>query len=145
VLRQADSLFVVGRGAGLSVALEMALKLKETCGAPRRGLLRRRGAARPDGAGGSPGYPLLVLAPRGPAQAGLLALADAMRQRGARVLLAAPPGTPGVELPLQPADHEDLDALCAVQSFYPAVEALARARGFDPDQPRHLAKVTRTR
>jgi len=24
------------------------------------------------------------------------------------------------------------------------VEALARSRGFDPDKPRHLAKVTRT-
>jgi glucosamine--fructose-6-phosphate aminotransferase (isomerizing) len=32
-----------------------------------------------------------------------------------------------------------------VQSFYPMVEALARARGLDPDAPRHLAKVTLTR
>ena len=40
---------------------------------------------------------------------------------------------------------DDLDPIAAVQSFYPMVEALARARGLDPDRPRHLAKVTRTR
>jgi len=38
----------------------------------------------------------------------------------------------------------ELDPISAIQSFYPMVEALARARGFDPDRPRHLAKVTRT-
>ena len=89
-------------------------------------------------------YPLLVLAPRGPAQAGLLALADEMRGRGARVLLAAPAGTPGAELKLAETGAVDLDPIAAVQSFYPMVEALARLRGHDPDRPRHLAKVTRT-
>ena len=34
--------------------------------------------------------------------------------------------------------------LCQVQSFYLALPALALARGVDPDQPTHLAKVTRT-
>jgi len=91
------------------------------------------------------GYPLLVFAPRGPAQPGLLSLADEMRSRGARVLLAAPPGTPGAELALVETSAVDLDPICAIQSFYPMVEALARARGLDPDRPRHLAKVTRTR
>ena len=33
------------------------------------------------------GYPLLVFAPRGPAQAGLLSLADEMRLRGAFSIL----------------------------------------------------------
>ncbi|MDP1315259.1 hypothetical protein Q6274_29275, partial [Klebsiella pneumoniae] len=43
------------------------------------------------------GYPLLVFAPRGPAQAGLLAIAAEMSTRGGRVLLAAPIGTPAPE------------------------------------------------
>ncbi|MEQ1519232.1 MAG: hypothetical protein ABL931_22375, partial [Usitatibacteraceae bacterium] len=89
-------------------------------------------------------YPLLVLAPRGPAQAGLLALAEKMRVRGARVLLAAPLGTKGCNLPIIESAHVELDSISAVQSFYPMVEALARARGYDPDRPRHLAKITRT-
>jgi glucosamine--fructose-6-phosphate aminotransferase (isomerizing) len=38
----------------------------------------------------------------------------------------------------------DLDPISVIQSFYPMVEALARARGMNPDQPLHLAKVTRT-
>ena len=90
------------------------------------------------------GYPLLVFAPRGPAQHGLLVLADEMRARGARVLLAAPAGTPGSQLVIAESTSIELDPIAAIQSFYPMVEALARARGFDPDKPRHLAKVTRT-
>ena len=77
--------------------------------------------------------------------ASLTALADDLRRRGARVLLAAPRETPGCDLPLVATDAEDLDPIAAVQSFYPMVEALARARGLDPDAPRHLAKVTVTR
>ena len=67
-----------------------------------------------------------------------------LRARGAHVLLAAPAGTPGAQLPLAPAATDDLDPITAIQSFYPAVEALARSRGRDPDAPRHLSKVTRT-
>jgi glucosamine--fructose-6-phosphate aminotransferase (isomerizing) len=142
-LQAADRLFVIGRGTGLAVAMEAALKLKEVCGMQAEAFsgaeLRHGPMALVE-----QGYPLLVLAPRGPAQAGLLTLAEDMRQRGARVLLAAPPGTPGAELPLAPTGHEDLDPIAAVQSFYPMVEALARARGRNPDEPRHLNKVTRT-
>ena len=70
--------------------------------------------------------------------------ADDMRSRGARVLLAAPEGTPGAELPLALADHEDLDPIVAIQSFYQMVESLSRARGRNPDKPMHLSKVTLT-
>ena len=48
-------------------------------------------------------------------------------------------------LPLSMSDAEELDPIVAVQSFYVMVEALARARGRDPDAPRHLAKITVTR
>lgn len=142
-LQDADKLFVIGRGTSLPIALEAALKFKETCGIQAEAF---SGAEVKHGpmALVEEGYPLLVFAPRGPAQAGLLALAEEMRGRGARVLLAAPAGTPGAELPLSCTGNEDLDPIAAVQSFYPMVEALARARGLNPDQPRHLAKVTKT-
>jgi len=142
-LAGADKLFVIGRGTGLAIAMEAALKFKETCGIQAEAF---SGAEVKHGpmALVEQGYPLLVFAPRGPAHHGLLALADEMRQRGARVLLAAPAGTPGCELPLVATGAEDLDPIAAIQSFYPMVEALARARGLDPDRPRHLAKVTRT-
>jgi glucosamine--fructose-6-phosphate aminotransferase (isomerizing) len=139
-LAEADRLFVIGRGTGLAIAMEAALKFKEVCGIQAEAF---SGAEVKHGpmALVDEGYPLLVFAPPGPAQAGLLALADEMRGRGARVLLAAP----GAELNLVETQAEDLDPVSAVQSFYPMVEALARARGLDPDQPRHLSKVTRTR
>ena len=142
-LRPVDRLLVVGRGSGLSVALEAALKFKETCGIQAEAF---SGAEIKHGPMAliDEGYPLLVLAPRGPAQAGLLALADEMRARGARVLLAAPPGTAGANLPVAQTESIELDPISMVQSFYTMVEALARARGMNPDQPRHLAKVTRT-
>ncbi len=126
------------------MALEAALKFKETCGIQAEAF---SGAEVQHGPMAliEEGYPLLVFAPRGPAQAGLLELAQAMRERGAKVLLAAPAGTPGAVLPLVPTAAHELDALPAIQSFYPLVEALARARGNDPDQPPHLNKVTRTR
>jgi glucosamine--fructose-6-phosphate aminotransferase (isomerizing) len=143
-LADADKLLVIGRGTGLAVAMEAALKFKEVCGIQAEAFsgaeLRHGPMALVD-----EGYPLLVFAPRGPAQPGLLALADDMRRRGARVLLAAPAGTEGAELEIVGSAAEDLDPISVAQSFYPMVEALAHARGLDPDHPRHLSKVTRTR
>ena len=89
-------------------------------------------------------YSLLVFAPRGPEQEGLLALAEDMRQRGAQVLLAAPDDIAERDLPMQRAAHPALDPILAIQSFYVMAAGLAEARGMDPDQPRHLSKVTRT-
>ena len=142
-LKDSDRLLVIGRALGLPVAMEAALKLKEVCGIQAEAF---SGAEVKHGpmALVEEGYPLLIFAPRGPAQPGLLALAEEMKQRGARVLLAAPSGTAGASLPLAETGHADLDPVAVVQSFYPAVEALARARGLDPDSPRHLSKVTRT-
>jgi glucosamine--fructose-6-phosphate aminotransferase (isomerizing) len=143
VLRHADKLFVIGRGTGMPAALEAALKFKETCAIQAEAFSSAEVKHGPM-ALIEEGYPLLVFAPRGPAQAGLLALTEEMRGRGAKVLLAAPADAPGCNLPIVESAAEDLDTISAIQSFYPMVEALARARGFDPDHPRHLAKVTRT-
>ena len=143
ILKDADRLFVIGRGTGLAVAMEAALKFKETCAIQAEAFSGAEVEHGPMALIGQD-YPLLVFAPRGPAQAGLLAFAEKMRARGARLLLAAPAGTPGCNLPLIECAHVELDSISVIQSFYPMVEALARARGFDPDRPRHLAKVTRT-
>jgi glutamine---fructose-6-phosphate transaminase (isomerizing) len=142
-LQDAQRMMVIGRGLGLAIAMEAALKLKETCGIHAEafsGAEVRHGPL----ALIEPGYPVLIFALRGPAQAGLLELSEDLRARGAHVLLAAPAGTAGASCALEPAPNEDLDPITAIQSFYPAVEALAQARGADPDRPPHLAKVTTT-
>ena len=63
---------------------------------------------------------------------------------GARVLLAAPDDIAERDLTLSRAEHPSLDPILAIQSFYVMAAGLAEARGMDPDQPRHLSKVTRT-
>jgi glucosamine--fructose-6-phosphate aminotransferase (isomerizing) len=142
-LHDAQRILVIGRGTGLAVAQEAALKFKETCGIQAEAFSSAEVKHGPM-ALVEDGYPMLVFAPRGPAQADLLALAREMRERGARVLLAAPSDIGERQLTLSKALTPDLDPIVAIQSFYLMVEALARARGLDPDTPRHLQKVTST-
>jgi glucosamine--fructose-6-phosphate aminotransferase (isomerizing) len=89
-------------------------------------------------------FPLLIFAPRGPAQAGLVRVAEEFRGQGATVILVGPAGLPGVTLAVPESPHELLDPLCQAQAFYLAAAALAEARGLDPDAPRRLKKVTKT-
>jgi glucosamine--fructose-6-phosphate aminotransferase (isomerizing) len=42
------------------------------------------------------------------------------------------------------AAHPVVQPILLIQSFYRLVEALARARGMDPDKPPHLSKITET-
>ncbi|WP_342620152.1 SIS domain-containing protein [Rhodoferax sp. GW822-FHT02A01] len=142
-LRDADRLLVIGRGPGLAIANEAALKFKETCGIQAEAF---SGAEVQHGpmALVDTGYIILIFALRGPAQASLLQVARDMRQRGANVLLAAPDDVAERDLTLATADIPDLDPIVAIQSFYLLVEAVSRARGIDPDAPRHLSKITST-
>lgn len=143
-LHSANRLLVIGRGAGLFIAHEMALKFKETCGIQAEAFSGAEVKHGPMALMAS-GYPVLVIAPRGPTQRGLIEVADELRGRGAYVMLAASQEVPQAQLRIVDTGHEYLDGVSAIQSFYPMVEALARARGLDPDKPRHLSKVTRTR
>jgi len=143
VLVPAERIMVVGRGLGFAVALEAALKFKETCVIQAEAF---SGAEIKHGpmALVDDGYPLLIFAPRGPEQAGLVALADEMRGRGANVLLAAPADVASRNLTLATAGDEALDPLLAIQSFYLMAARLSEARGLNPDTPRHLKKETLT-
>ncbi|OUL96799.1 SIS domain-containing protein [Paraburkholderia hospita] len=142
-LRGAERMIVIGRGLGLAIAQEAALKLKETSGIQAEAFSSAEVRHGPmelidrD-------YPLLVFAPRGPEQAGLLQLARDMQARGARVLLAAPDDVPEATLPLLSTAHAALDPIAAILSFYVMAAGLAAARGRNPDAPRHLMKVTET-
>ena len=108
---------VVGRGISLPIALEAALKFKETSGIQAEAF---SGAEIKHGPMAliEDGYPLLVFAPRGPAQAGLLQLAE----RDARTRRARAAGRarrrrrsrPAAAAPTIP----DLDPIVAIQAFY---------------------------
>ena len=143
VLAPARNIMVVGRGISFPIALEAALKFKETSALQAEAF---SGAEIKHGPMAliEDGYPLLIFATRGPTQASLVALADEMRGRGARVLLAAPEDVASRDLLLPTARIPDLDPIAAVQAFYVMAAKLSAARGMNPDQPRHLSKVTKT-
>lgn len=138
-LARAEHLYVVGRGAGLAVAQEAALKLKETCGLHAEAFSAaeiRHGPMALVGAG----FPVLAFVPSDESRAGVEESVSSLRARGASVLTVGvgKDGLPMVEC------HPLLVPLAQTQALYRMVDALAALRGHDPDAPPHLAKVTET-
>jgi glucosamine--fructose-6-phosphate aminotransferase (isomerizing) len=137
----AERLFVVGRGLLYAVALEAALKIKETTGVLAEGIsaadLRHGpiGVARGD-------VPLLVLDGGGPARDDLRVVADLARERGAPVALCSDAN--GAEVPLPEGVPEALAAFPATVRAQQLALALADARGLEADAPAGLTKVTPT-
>jgi glucosamine--fructose-6-phosphate aminotransferase (isomerizing) len=143
ILKTAKRIMVVGRGYGLALALEAALKLKETCGIQAEAF---SGAEIKHGplALVESGYPILIFATRGPALHTLLDLATDLKSRGAEVILAAPPFVKDKDLEIQSTNAEELDIVTAIFNFYILAEELSRALGRNPDLPLNLKKVTET-
>jgi glucosamine--fructose-6-phosphate aminotransferase (isomerizing) len=142
MLRDAVNLFVVARGFGLGVAQEAALKLKETCGLHAEAFSSAEVKHGPM-ALVRPKFPVLMFTQRDDTRAGIEALASEFASRGAAVLLAGAEAKGATSLPTVTA-HAVIEPLLIIQSFYGMADALARARGLDPDRPPHLNKVTET-
>jgi glucosamine--fructose-6-phosphate aminotransferase (isomerizing) len=143
LFRDKDCALVLGRGSSWSIALEAALKFKETCSLQAEAFSAAEVKHGPRALVGS-GYPVLIFAPRGQAQKDIINTAREMREIGASVFLIATAEAEGVDLVLPEAADPWLDPLVMIQAFHLAVEQLARARGMNPDQPPHLNKVTLT-
>jgi glutamine---fructose-6-phosphate transaminase (isomerizing) len=136
----------LGRHAGLPVALEGALKLKEisyipsdayAAGEMKHGpiaLLRE-------------GTPVVVAATQSPVLDKLRSNVAEVRARGAHVLAIATEGAAGAiadeadELVLVPATDPLLSPIPAIVPLQLLAHAIACARGLDPDRPRNLAKT----
>ena len=142
-LRDMHDLFVLGRGYGLGAAQEAALKLKETCALHAEAFSSAEVRHGPMELVG-PRLPVLLFAQQDDALAGVMATARDFHQRGATVWTAAPGASGRDALPIIPTRQPMCAPILAIQSFYCAVNALAIARGRDPDHPPHLAKVTET-
>lgn len=140
LLARAHNLFVLGRGLGLGAAQEAALKLKETCGLHaeafsgaevRHGpmaLMRDR-------------LPVLMFIQDDETRPGMEALYNDLQAAGADVLMAganAKGALPTLAAPPAAAP------ILLTQSFYRWAAILSVGRGFDPDRPPHLKKVTET-
>ena len=144
ILERVPHLYVIARGLGLGIAQEAALKCKETCGLHaeafssaevRHGpqaLLRER-------------FPALVLCQDDETRSGTEALARELAAREVDVLVAgAAEAVPGARILPAIASHPVVEPILLAESFYRLANALAIARGHDPDEPPHLTKVTKT-
>lgn len=137
-----ERMFVIGRGYGLGVAGEAALKLKETCGIQAEAFSAAEVRHGPMTIVGE-GFPVLAFAHGDAAGDDVREVSALFAGRGATVLLAQA-GTLAGTLPAF-AGHPALEPLMMLASFYGLAERLSRRRGHDPDRPPHLAKVTQTR
>lgn len=149
MLPGARALFVVGRGACLGMAKEIALKVTETTGIPALAYSSAEFLHGPVGAVGAQ-TPVLGLCCDDEHRASLGQALQRALDRGAPCLAAAFDGgpaaaLPGLALPLPPARNRWADALLLLPPAYLAIEAAARAMGRDPDAPLGLSKVTHTR
>jgi glucosamine--fructose-6-phosphate aminotransferase (isomerizing) len=141
-LRLASDLYVLGRGLGLGVAQEAALKFKETCGLHAEAVSSAEVRHGPMALIRT-GFPVLIFTQSDETRDGVEALAGELAARHADVMLAGSRVPRALILPTQAA-HPVLEPMLIVQSFYRMVNALALARGLNPDQPPHLHKVTET-
>ena len=142
-----DRLVVAGRGYASSTALELALKLKEACYVSASGLSYADLLHGPIAVVDAMTPALLVAAGDGPVLPGMTALTARLASAGAHVYgiggdaafaRACRSSLRGTELP------EHLAPMALIVPGQLLVEALARAKGIDPDAPRGLRKVTQT-
>jgi glucosamine--fructose-6-phosphate aminotransferase (isomerizing) len=132
--------FVIGRGFGLGSAREIGLKVAETMRLPtlsysaaevRHGPLSCATAETP----------LLVLRQSDGSSAMVDALIADLRVRNLNVFSV---GGAGGTLPWIGNDDPVCDAITMLLPAYATVEQAARDRGFDPDNPPNLTKITET-
>jgi len=143
MLRDSSSLYVIGRGLGLAVAQEAALKLKETCALHAEAFSAAEVRHGPAAIVGKD-FPVLMLVPRDEAGEAFGPLAADFLARGAPVLMAGGAAPGALSLPTLAEAHPVLAPVLDILAFYKLAAGLSIARGLDPDRPPHLKKVTET-
>ena len=142
----ADRALVVSRGYNLATALELSLKLKETCGLFAEPYSTADFAHGPMILAG-PGVPALGIRPDG-GVGGLVDRAlNVIEGRGGRAIrIGGPEAARWPDALVLAGDvPETLSPLAFAVAGQLLVEAVARRRGLDPDAPPGLNKVTLTR
>lgn len=142
-LTDARNLFVIGRGVGFAAAQEAALKLKETCGLHAEAFSAAEVKHGPM-AIVNQGFPVLVFGQQDQTIDSTNSLVEDFASRDAAVMVANEGYTGKGALPVVTGIDSVIAPLLAVQSFYKMANALSIARGYNPDQPPHLRKVTET-
>ena len=142
-LAAAGSLFVLGRGPAFAIAHEAALKFKETCGLHAEAY---SGAEVLHGPAAlvQRGFPVIALIARDAAEPAMAATVARLAAQGGMVFASSTAATGAQVLPFVATGHSLTDPLVLIVSFYAFIERLARQRGFNPDAPPALNKITKT-
>lgn len=136
----AAAAFVVGRGYALGCVREIALKVAEILRVPTLGYSAAELRHGPRAAI-TPATPVLVLRQNDEAAATVDALIGDLTEAGESLFTA---GGAGGSLPWIGDGNAVCDPVLMLIPAYLAIEKAARRRGFDPDNPPYLSKVTRT-
>ena len=146
--RDAVGLTVVARGVNYGTGFEIALKIRELSGlvteaySPADLMHGPIAAIQPD-------WPVVVVAPSGPARPSVEEIVPPLRVRGARLVaisdVRAVLRRARTKLLLAPGVPEWLSPLTAVVPGQVTALRLTRLRGLDLDHPAGLRKVTLTR
>jgi len=142
-LEAANNFFVIGRGVGLGIAQEAALKFKETAGLHAEAYSAAEVRHGPM-AIVKHGFPVLIFTQDDGTRAGVDAVVEDFSARGATVLVAGKSYDGAVSLPSLENVAAATAPIVFIQTFYKMVNALAVVRGYDPDSPPHLRKITET-
>jgi len=145
--RDAVGLTVVARGVNYGTAFEIALKIRELTGLITEAYSPADLMHGPIAAI-QPGWPVIVVAPSGPARPTIEEVVPPLRARGARLIavsdVRAVLRRAETRLPLAPGVPEWLSPLTAVVPGQVMALRLALLRGLDLDKPRGLRKITLT-
>jgi glucosamine--fructose-6-phosphate aminotransferase (isomerizing) len=138
---------VIGRGYNYSTAFELALKIKEltyTVVQPYSSADFMHGPL----AMIEPGFPVFVIAPSGQMMADLKAFVATAQERGAELVMISDDdqmlAKARIPLALPAGIPEWLSPIAAIVPGQLFAMHLAHSRGYDPDRPRALLKVTET-
>jgi len=136
----APAAFTAGRGYSFGTAREIALKITETLRIPGLGFSSAELRHGPRAAI-NPSTPLLIFRQNDETAESSGALTRELTEAQESVFCV---GGAGCSLPWIGDDHPVCDPIAMLLPAYRAIETAARARGFDPDNPPHLTKITRT-
>ncbi|MEV8467005.1 SIS domain-containing protein [Fluviibacterium sp. DFM31] len=137
------SLFCLGRGTTLAMSNEAALKFKETCQLHAESYSSAEVLHGPVSIVDQ-GFPVIALTAADQAEQALVDVADQIADKGAMVFATSDKVQRASRLPVAATAHPLTDPISLITSFYALVEQVAVSRGVNPDEPRHLKKVTET-
>lgn len=144
--RFVDRLVTTSRGFAYPTAREAALKLMETC------YLSAHAFSGADLMHGplamiDEDRPVIAVVPEGPGGAALQPVLSSLRERGAEVCVIGPAGAAGsaaLQIRLPSGMPEQLAPIVQIVPLQQLARLMALSRGYDPDHPRGLRKVTET-